>query len=239
MALKNCNGKAFVAFVDISGFKSMLQKDPNDAHKALCRFFQTGYDLLDKYKNEWLNDQVESNYPKLQGMFISDCAILITSFYSNEVNTEDKIVHLQILLEAVRKLNKEMLKSDYMLTTSIAFGDFRYENRLEFDTIEKNLLIGNAYVDAFLDSEDKNYKLKPGQCRIVCGNNTELRDLDFSKISSDFIFSEEVNNKKHRYFYWNLQNTNQIIKFENKYKKADDKVYEAELKALKNFLKEN
>ena len=229
MPISNYNGKAFVAFVDISGFKKMMFNDKNKAFEALDTFYQIGYNAL---KRDNINKCI-------QGLFISDCGILIAKFDKKEKYCNNKKVEkLNALLNVIKEINYKMLESNFMLTTSIAFGDFKYKNKIELKNISKNWLVGNAYLDAFLDNEDKTYKLKPGQCRIICSTN-DLENLCFNDLGDNFIIGEEVNNKRHRYFYWNLQDKNQIKSFEQIYKKADNKVYEAELNALKKFAKEN
>ena len=63
-----------------------------------------------------------------------------------------------------------MREHDFMLTTSIAYGKFRYQERIEFEGIEKNPIYGNAYISAFLDNENGKPKIQPGQCRIIKEN---------------------------------------------------------------------
>ena len=146
MPLNNISGKAFVAFVDISGFKKLMNTK-EEAMKALDCFYNNGYESL-RHSNS------------VQGIFVSDCGILIAQCVSEEEN--DILEKLNDLLTVIRELNINMLKENYMLTTSIAFGDFTYNARFEFKGIEKNMFTGNAYLNAYLDNESKSNRLKPG-----------------------------------------------------------------------------
>ena len=51
------------------------------------------------------------------------------------------------------------------------------------------------------------------------------------KLSDKYVL--KIKGKEYIYFYWNLENVNQIINFERKYKDAEDSVFKLELDALK------
>lgn len=131
MPIQNFNNETFVAFIDISGFKELM-KDTENGLTALKRLYQSGYDAL-------------LNSDGVEGFFVSDCGIL---FVRNGNNTEK----LKKILSVIKIINCKMLEKNYMLTTSISFGHFHYQNKLEFDGIEKNPIYGNAYVKSFLDN---------------------------------------------------------------------------------------
>ena len=121
-----------------------------------------------------------------------------------------------------------MLSENYMLTTSIAFGHFNYQGKIEFEGIEKNPVYGGAYVKAFLDNETGTPKLQPGQCR-VCKDNLPQINLDqFDRLI------EKSPNSKHYNFYWNLDSELNIENFESKYKNSYSLKYSGMLNALKN-----
>ena len=147
MAVKNFSGKTFVAFVDISGFKAMMNEDKSRATEALDKFYQIGYEVL-------------QSYHKVSGIFISDCGVLFVSQITS-INEQ-----LNTILEVVKTINQRMLYENFMLTTNIAYGDFSYQDRVEFNGISKNLLFGNAYLDAYSDNISKP-KMEPGMCRIL------------------------------------------------------------------------
>lgn len=204
--IKNFSGKTFVAFIDISGFKAMLNEDKNQATGALDKFYQIGYNVLQGYQNE------------VNGIFISDCGIL---FVVEPISIERQ---LETLLNVVKKINKKMLAEDFMLTTNIAYGDFSYQDRIEFTGITKNLLYGNAYLSAYLDSNAKP-KIEPGFCRILKENIDNTSFLD----TNEFLKRK----KQHYYFYWNVDTPEQIESFEQAYKNSR---FRGALQALKNQL---
>lgn len=153
MAIDDYEGNTFVAFLDISGFKVMMNNERR-AQRALDRFYQAGFWVLGN-QNNVANGRVD-------GFFVSDSGIL---FVRND--GEGGVEQLELIMRAVERINRKMLRNDFMLTTSIAYGHFSYHGRLEFRCIEKNPIYGDAYVHAFLDNENGKPKIQPGQCRIT------------------------------------------------------------------------
>jgi len=202
MALENFSGKTFVAFLDISGFKELMKKEK--AISALDTFYQAGYEAL-------------SNYGELKGIFVSDSGILYA--------TEDiEIEKFRKILEAVKYINKQMLDKDYMLKASIAFGEFNYYKRIELPNISKGMILGNAYLSAYLDSQ----KVDAGLCRIIKANLPEAIVIE------NFPLLKQRGN--YYYYYWNISENSidkdsEINKFEEYYKNSK---YLGILKALKN-----
>ena len=204
MAVKNFSGKTFVAFVDISGFKVMMSEDKSRAAEALDKFYQIGYEVL-------------QSYHKVSGIFISDCGVLFVSQITS-INEQ-----LNTILEVVKTINQRMLYENFMLTTNIAYGDFSYQDRVEFNGISKNLLFGNAYLDAYSDNISKP-KMEPGMCRILSKNIKDTSFLD----SNQFLMRK----KEHYYFYWNVNIPEQIEAFEKNYRNAK---YDGILQSLKKY----
>jgi len=116
MPIDNYNDNTFVAFTDISGFKELMKND-TDALKAIKRFYQSGYNILSEIAN-------------VQGFFVSDAGVLFARNGTNEEKLRD-------LLIVVKDINRKMLQRNYMLTTSIAYGYFNYQDKIEFNGIEK------------------------------------------------------------------------------------------------------
>src|SRR3990167_7349981 len=158
MPINNFEGKTFVAFLDISGFKELM-REKDKAWKALDKLYSSGYDILQSQNRP--NQQVE-------GIFISDCGIL---FVRNNQGTDIRQTNgLHLLLQVIKTINQRMLENKIMLTTSIAYGNFKYQGRIEFPGIEKSPVYGNAYISAYSDNKDEIPKIQPGQCRIVKEN---------------------------------------------------------------------
>lgn len=209
MPIVNFSGDTFVAFTDISGFKVKM-KDEKAALEALSHFYNAGFLTLRDANG-------------VEGFFISDCGVL----FAREGSTNEK---LSQLLVAIKSINQRMLEKDYMLTTSIAFGRFVYENKLEFEGIEKNPIYGNAYLQAFLNNETGTPRIQPGQCRLVKRNLPEDLDRDLDDFA---LLLERHNDNKHLYFYWNLDKTNAVEAFEEAYTDSYSLKYAGMLKALK------
>lgn len=199
----NFSGNTFVAFVDVCGFKTMMKESEERVYRVLNAFYQVGYDVLRKSRNH------------INGIFVSDCGIL----FSREGGQQEQ---LENLLQVVKVINRRMLGDDVMLTTNIAYGSFRYENRIEFIGIEKNMIYGNAYLSAYLDSL-ANPKMEAGQCRILI-NNISREILD----SNEFL---KTQGRKHYYYYWNIDDSEKIESFKKAYKNSK---YKGILEVLKS-----
>lgn len=208
MPIENYNGNTFVAFTDISGFK-VLMKNDQDALKAIRHFYQAGYDAL-------------MNRPNVQGFFVSDCGVL----FSRTGTTENKLIDL---LQVIQDINRRMLTRDYMLTTSIAYGYFNYQDKIEFEGIDKNPIYGGAYLKAYLDNETGSPKIQPGQCRIVKDGIPPNALIDINQLI------DKGSRHKHLNYYWNVNNENQITEFEREYSNTYSLKYAGMLKALKKI----
>lgn len=204
MGLSNFTGETFVAFIDISGFKEMM-KNGQMAIKTLDKFYQAGYDALKR--------QTE-----VEGLFVSDCGVL---FVKNGSYANEK---LDSLLGIVKEINKRVLEDDLMLTTSIAYGNFIHQNKIEFPGISKNPIIGNAYINAFLDNEIGKPRIQPGQCRLL---KDGLPD-DFQSNNSFMI-----ERKNYFQYFWNIESVEQISDFEKDYNNSYNQKYKGMLYALK------
>ena len=193
MPIADFNGDTFVAFTDISGFKELMKNDQN-ALEAIKYFYQSGYNVLQERDNN------------VDGFFVSDCGIL----FARNGSVEER---LRSLLNCIKKINQRMLRRDYMLTTSISYGNFNYQGKIEFEGIEKNPIYGGAYVKAFLNNETGKPKLQPGQCRLM---TQDLPDFEIDNIP---LLLKKPRDNNHYYYYWNIENQDQIEEFERKYKK--------------------
>ena len=225
MSIGNFDGNTFVAFLDISGFKQLM-KNEKRAWKALNKLYRSGYDVIKE------NDR--QNNIRVEGLFVSDSGIL----FVHKRNCEDTEECLKTLLKVIKEINKKMLEYDFMLTTSIAYGRFKYQERIEFEGIEKNPIYGNAYVSAFLDNENGKPEIQPGQCRIV-KKNLPQHLVQFierkTKHGDEIIRMIRRRNKdnNHFYFYWMVKEPSEIEEFEKEYNDSYNLKYAGMLKALK------
>ena len=213
MPISNYEGETFVAFLDISGFKELMRR--GRALEALDCLYNAGYGNLGS-----------QNGNRVEGIFISDCGVLFVRNKKDSLNQADD---LRSILEAIRRINKIMIRNDFMLTTSIAYGNFKYQERIEFEGIGKNLIVGNAYSEAFLDNEYGNPKIQPGQCRLVEKNLPNiLIDERFRTVC------KRGGNDKHYYYYWMVSTTYEIERFEKEYKDTYNLKYAGMLNVLKD-----
>lgn len=216
MPIHPFNGETFVAFLDISGFKELMKQN-DKALKALNRLYQIGFDTI-------------SDGAEIEGLFVSDCGILFVR------NTDNICSDFKKLMEGIKKINRAMLNDNFTTVSSVAFGQFKYQDKLEIAGIEKNAIYGGAYVDAFLDVEKGEPRIKSGQCRIVKKNlPTELKTyLDSNDDEFSSMFKTSPKDTKHYIYYWNLDNENQIENFEKQYNDSYKLVFQGFLDALKN-----
>jgi hypothetical protein len=152
-------GNTFVAFLDISGFKKLMKG--GKAWDALDKLYSNGFKAI--------RDQDSSDF-RVEGIFISDCGILFVRNNSSaaaESNEERLSKSLNALLSVIKEINIKMIKKEFMLTTSIAYGGFKYQDRIEIPEVRKAPICGNAYLDAFLDTETSGTRIRPGECRIL------------------------------------------------------------------------
>lgn len=81
------NGHTCVAFLDIAGFKKMMN-NRQKAYHALDCFYEIGYDELSNQAN---------HTPQVNGLFVTDCGIL----FSTHDNDQEvgKVAALKTLLQ--------------------------------------------------------------------------------------------------------------------------------------------
>jgi len=212
MPLEAYTGETFVAFLDISGFKELM-KTENKALEALDTLYQIGYDTI-------------NNGARIEGLFVSDCGILFVR------HTENKYNDLITLINGIKNINRQLLNHDFMTVTSVAYGQFKYQDKLEIIGIEKNALYGGAYVDAFLDTEKGSPKIKAGQLRLINKNlPAQVTEAIEHRIDNNARLFKKKGN--HYYFYWSLSNPDNIDLFDNEYNDSYKLVFQGVLTTLK------
>jgi hypothetical protein len=220
MPIQSFDGQTFVAFLDISGFKQLMRVNEKAWH-ALDRLYQSGYERLQQF-------------PSVEGLFVSDSGIL---FVRNGLDLQHR---LDNILQVLRLINRDMLESGYMLTTSVAYGDFKFQERIEFPGIGKSPIYGNAYVQSYADNSSGHPAIEPGYCRLV------LKSIPFQFTSNapsinqpaSFRFMRQrAGDRSHVYFYWNLDDPSHIDNFERDYTDAYQLKFEGMLKAFRDNLR--
>lgn len=219
----------FVAFIDISGFKELMNHENDDALNVLRKFYEIGY---------WNLKPDERKYEdEIRGIFVSDSGIIWTK---NVVTEDDMKRKLNLFLKAVQDINKNVLDDDVMkkqqirLKTSIAFGDFNFVETTDHKLIGKNLIYGKAYLKAF---KDNSSRLDPGLCRIVIDKSFPLdlkKIIDDGNVSNGLLSFIKKRGLKY-YFFWNCKDVKKIDTFWKEFQSAKKIVYQKQYEAIEGF----
>jgi hypothetical protein len=165
MSLENFEGQTWVAYSDLCGTKAIYRENPNNAAKALNRFYNEVYNLNEPASN-------------ISSLVVSDCAIFWVD-RNGSYREEGMAIELQTLEQLLSRLNslhKKMISEDYLIKTTISYGHFRYQNRLEMPRIRKDMIIGGAYLDVYA----KNDKVNAGSIVLLTEQNKEYQNLILS-----------------------------------------------------------
>lgn len=219
-------GNTYVGYLDISGFKQMMSDDSRKAEDVLEGF----YSII--YANVRCSNSDDSSI-KFNAVVVSDCAVLFLSPHGAREGDVDQIEGLSKILAYVRNMNRAFISHSkpFMATCSIAYGDFYYQNRKEIDRITKNCIRGQAYMDAFSDSESNEPRMQPSECRIL--KTIPKRTLR-NALPNNPAFSYLKPKGRHYYFYWMLQDKRNIKKYETEYKQAKEMMYERLIQLVKD-----
>jgi hypothetical protein len=160
----------YVAYLDILGFRNRLKiLEQRSAELFIADFSSTIYNL-------WKSDtKYEQN---LKGYIVSDSLI---------INTKDtSLIALNVLLDIIVAICRdEFSKNSVLIRGAIAKGEFDKLEAKELGTLEKGLIVGQAYVDAYLlEGSVKTLG-------IVLSNET-YEDIQRLIISHQYIFAEEI-----------------------------------------------
>lgn len=123
----------YVAFLDILGFKEKLRNlNQVDARKYISSFSTTVYSVWN-----------EKDRDKITGFVVSDSIIINTSDTSAQA--------LEQLLDIIDQICKrEFSENSILLRGAISKGEFDKIEAKELSTLSKGLIVGQAYVDAYL-----------------------------------------------------------------------------------------
>ncbi len=172
MPLQDFDGDTWVAFSDLCGTKEMLAKSRHKAANALGRFYQTVYDLHDVTQG-------------ISCLAVSDCAIFWLHGEAAAAYALDS------LLNVLKDLHQRMAQAKYLVSTSVAWGAFSYQQRLELPHLRKDMVAGGAYMDAYA----KNKDLLPGSIGIVNCPDNRWSD-DFCPQTAPFLTAGPAGFKK-------------------------------------------
>jgi hypothetical protein len=186
MSVQPFHGKTFVAFMDIEGFKSMMG-DGKRAPLALDAFYSAGYTVLKEHRGDAI---------LVDGFFMSDCGVL---FVRGE--NEASSIRLESICRIIQQIHQRTFKKTFQLTTSISWGDFSYDERIEFPGIEKNPIYGSAYVAAFVDSK-AHPKLYSSECRLKRDELLPPDIIDWCISKQGAVAERMRETPRHFYYDW-------------------------------------
>ena len=199
--MNDFDGQTWVAFSDLCGLKAMYEEDAEKAAQALNKFYNTVYDL--QYSNNSINSIV-----------VSDCSVCW-------IDRPDCTAGLSMLLEKLKSLHQRMLP-DHLIRTTIAYGHFKYEGRLEMPQIQKNMIIGGAYLDAYANND----KIEHGSIVIV--KLPEGTDYGNLRMESEYKNMLKGNCPVEGFceYFWSLSNKQNIERFLYKRKEINNSVFQ-------------
>lgn len=124
----------YVAFLDILGFKNKLgDLKQNEARFFIGNFSGTIFNIFNRYNFR----------DKINGYIVSDSLIL----YSNDIERDS----LHTLIELIREICKsEFTENGILMRGAITKGEFDKVPAVELPKLKKQLIVGQAYVDAYL-----------------------------------------------------------------------------------------
>jgi hypothetical protein len=125
----------YVAFVDTLGFKRKLQGLSHDQAKDIIRGFNQEIYRL------W-QDLGYHNDPEIRGRTFSDSLVIFTEGTSIE-NLRKLLAFL------VRLYRVSIIKCDLPLRGGIAVGEYDDIQATEFNNLQKGIVVGSAFIDAY------------------------------------------------------------------------------------------
>lgn len=128
--------KKYVAFLDILGFKDTLRKMNQEAAKQFISNFSTTAFYV------W----EEKQYSFIEGYIVSDSFIL----YSQDVS-ERSLSQMIDLIEGI--CQRELINNKVLIRGAVAKGEFDRLEAKDLPSLKKGLIVGQAYVDAYLMEE--------------------------------------------------------------------------------------
>lgn len=175
--------KGFVAFIDVLGFKDMI----NNSN-------QENNDKVENYLNI-VNEQLKKldELNNFKSIVISDSIIL--SMEISEKDIEGNIGTLSLLCNAIKTIQQNLAKNDIWLRGAVSYGDIYFDN-------ERKQVIGKGYINACL--LESNYAIYP---RVILDNKI-VEFLQF-KSSEDCI--SRINGFEKKILYSWKRNASSIV----------------------------
>lgn len=177
----------YVAFLDILGFKDRIRGlQPEEAKKLIRAFSQTIFDIFKKKNSDKENSDKENSNDKIKGYIVSDSVIL----YSED----DKKDSLEALIKLTREIcEKEFIKNSILIRGAIEKGEFDKVPAEERLDLEKGLIVGEAYIKAYLVEDSGSVKAMG----VILSEDVyeDIKDILDPNITKDIV--EEKKDKKY------------------------------------------
>lgn len=184
-----------------------MMKEREKAYEALDHLFESVFELQ------------QNNNRSVKALAVSDCVI---AWVGSRHGRESR---LKQIIEFAEGLHIRMASHRYLMRTTIAWGDFEYEDRLQLHNLQKSMIWGGAYLNAYVN----NKKARVGSILLL--NNQELgRPSTISHVCEDWKWRKS--NKGWNYI-WAANSPEDIVRFKGIRSNRNNK-YEP----LKNLLQE-
>ena len=178
----------YVAFLDILGFKNILDKmDQETAQNFIMRFSKTIFKVFQSFE--------EKKKFKVNGYIVSDSLVL----YSKD-SSKDALLNLIEVVETICR--DEYIQNSILIRGGISKGNFAKIKASELPNLEKALIVGKSYVKAYqLESTNKvigiNLAKEVYLDILEYENQLDREFTNWSKIKSQAI---KYRNKKDTYY---------------------------------------
>jgi len=226
LSIRSFDENTFVAFLDICGFRDLVST-PGRAEKCLDKFYQSVYEEV---------KQSHQRTQKIDCIAVSDCAVAFSrNNPTPELQTSNPVdvQRLKSMLIFVKNVARKIIQNNFVIKGSIAYGRFKFENRIEIPGIDKAMFVGNAYMDAYRDVERGSPRLEIGEIRIKPRAKVEEilqqspRDLEpFSLVRLD---------RRDYYFYWMLNSIQSRNDFEREFSDRYRRRYEGMISVIRKY----
>lgn len=163
----------YVVFIDILGFKEkLINFSQSDAEEFIRDFSSMLY-------RRWEVHSCQI-HKKIRGFIVSDSIII----YTLNVSSESLDMLLQLIIDIYQKAFSE---NGVLLRGAIAKGEFNQLKAYSFENLQKGLIIGQAYIDAYtLESKYRG-------CAILFNNDVREDILNYFEDKYKIINIDEAN----------------------------------------------
>lgn len=182
----------YVAFLDILGFKDRIRGLKAEEAKDLIRAFSgTIFNIFNGKNSDGKNsDEKNSNKKnsdsKINGYIVSDSVIL----YSEDDSKDS----LEALIKLTREIcEKEFIENSILIRGAIEKGEFDKVPAEELPDLEKGLIVGEAYIKAYLVEDSGSVKAMG----VILSEDVyeDIKDILDPNITKDIV--EEKKDKKY------------------------------------------